>query len=53
MGHSKKRQPVTLGVCGHVTDETFVDARRAIDRRLFRPRAVESNGTVTELRAAQ
>lgn len=54
MGHSKKGQPVTLGVYGHVTDETFERARQAIDRSLFRPRSLKSKkATVTELRAAQ
>jgi hypothetical protein len=54
MGHSKKGLPVTLGVYGHVTEETFEQAREAIDRTLFRLRPVaEPGGTVTELRAAQ
>lgn len=53
MGHSKKGQPVTLSVYGHVTDETFEQARNAIDRTLFKLRPVESPGTVTELRVAQ
>jgi integrase len=53
MGHSKKGQPVTLGVYGNVTEETFEQARVAIDRVLFRLRPVRSSGTVTELRAAQ
>jgi integrase len=53
MGHSRKGKPITLGVYGHVTDETFEQARQAIDRTLFRLRPVESNGTVTELRAAR
>lgn len=53
MGHSKKGAPVTLGVYGHVTDETFEQARQAIDTTLFRLRPVESGGTVTELRAAR
>ena len=53
MGHSKKGAPVTLGVYGHVTEETFEQARQAIDRTLFRLRPVESSGTVTELRAAR
>jgi len=49
----KKGLPVTLGVYGHVTEETFEQAREAIDRTLFRLRPVESSGTVTELRVAQ
>jgi integrase len=54
MGHSKKGQPVTLGVYGHVTEETFEQARQAIDRRLYPPRPVAAaSGTVTELKAAQ
>lgn len=53
MGHSKKGQPVTLGVYGHVTEETFEQARQAVDKTLFRPRLVKSSGTVAELRAAQ
>lgn len=53
MGHSKKGQPVTLGVYGHVTEETFEQARQAVDKTLFRPRLVKPAGTVTELRAAQ
>jgi integrase len=53
MGHSKKGQPVTLGVYGHVTEETFEQARQAVDKTLFRLRPVGSGGTVTELRAAR
>jgi integrase len=53
MGHSRKGLPVTFRVYGHVTDETFAQARDAIDRALFRLRSVDSSGTVTELRAAQ
>lgn len=53
MGHSRKGLPVTLGVYGHVTEETFEQARQAVDRTLFRLRPVESAGTVTELRAAR
>lgn len=53
MGHSKKGAPVTLGVYGHVTEETFEQARRAVDKTLFRLRPVDSGGTVTELRAAR
>lgn len=53
MGHSRKGQPITIGVYGHVTDETFERARQAVDGTLFRVRPVESRGTVTELRAAR
>lgn len=53
MGHSKKGAPVTLSVYGHVTDETFEQARQAIDKTLFRLRPVDSGGTVAELRAAR
>jgi integrase len=55
MGHSKKGAPVTLGVYAHVTEETYESARNAIDRSLFRLRAVQdqrSSGTQTE-RASQ
>lgn len=56
MGHSKKALPVTFRVYGHVTEETFEQARQAIDRTLFRLRSVEpaekSSGTVTELKQA-
>jgi integrase len=50
-GHSKKGAPVTLGVYGHVTEETFERARSAIDRSLFRLRIVQDlspAGTETE-----
>lgn len=53
MGHSRKGKPVTLGVYGHVTPETFQQARDAIDRNLFRLRPVRSIGTRTELRASR
>jgi integrase len=56
MGHSKKGAPVTLGVYGHVTEETFAAARVAVDRALFRLRAVQdrqSGGTGTEQAAGQ
>jgi integrase len=53
MGHSRKGLPVTFRVYGHVTGETFDQARAAIDQRLFRLRPVASAGTVTELRAAR
>jgi hypothetical protein len=52
MGHSVKSLPVTFRVYGHLTEETYEQARQAIDRTLFRVRPV-SSGTVTELRAAQ
>jgi hypothetical protein len=50
LGHSKKALPVTFRVYGHVTEETFDQARQAVDSTLFRLRPVESGGTVTELR---
>lgn len=53
MGHSRKRLPVTFRVYGHVTDETFEQARAAVDRTLFKLRTASSPGTVTELRSAQ
>jgi integrase len=53
MGHSIKALPVTFRVYGHVTEETFDQAREAIDRSLFRIRPVPSAGTVAELRAAR
>jgi integrase len=53
LGHSKKALPVTFRVYGHVTEETFDQARAAVDRALFRLRPVEPSGTVTELRSAR
>jgi len=53
MGHSRKGMPVTLGVYGHVTEETFELAREAVDRTLFKLRPAKAPGTVTELRSAQ
>ena len=55
MGHSRRGKVVTVAVYGHVTEETFEQARAVIDAKLFRLRAVEtgSGGTVTELRSAQ
>lgn len=53
MGHSTKSAPVTLSVYGHVTEETFEQARQAVDKTLFRLRPAESGGTVTELRAVR
>jgi integrase len=53
MGHSVEALPVTFRVYGHVTEETFEQARKAIDKSLFKLRPVESAGTVAELRAAQ
>ena len=58
MGHSREGKPITLGTYGHVTEETFEQARRAIDETLFRLRPVEASepvkmtadGTVAELR---
>jgi integrase len=53
MGHSRQRLPITFRVYGHVTDETFDQARAAIDRALFRLRPVEPRGAVAEFRAAR
>ncbi|CNE44778.1 integrase fusion protein [Mycobacterium tuberculosis] len=56
MGHSKKGAPVTLGVYGHVTEETYESARNAVDRSLFRLRPVHdqrASGTETEQAASQ
>jgi len=52
MGHSRKPQPVAVGVYGHVTDETFAAARGAVDRTLFALRPV-AGGTEAERRAAR
>jgi integrase len=51
LGHSRRGAPVTLGVYGHVTEETFEAARTAVDRNLFGLRVVpdrEADGTETE-----
>lgn len=51
LGHSRKSAHVTLRVYGHTTEETFEAARDAIDRSLFRLRAVQdqsAGGTVAE-----
>jgi integrase len=53
MGHSREGKVITIGVYGHVTEETFETARQAVDARLFRLRPVDPGGTVTELRAAR
>lgn len=53
MGHSEKSLPVTFRIYGHVTEETFEQARQAVDSKLFRLRTVKPDGTVTELRSAQ
>lgn len=56
LGHSKKGKPVTLGVYGHVTEETFESARNAIDKSLFRLRTVhdqQASGTVAELAVSE
>ena len=53
MGHSRKGKVVTVAIYGHVTEETFEQARAAVDKTLFRLRPVISPGTVTELRSAQ
>jgi integrase len=50
MGHSRKGKVVTVAVYGHVTEETYAQARAAVDRALFR---LHSAGTVTELRQAR
>ena len=50
MGHSRKGKVVTVAIYGHVTEETYAQARSAIDRTLFGLRSV---GTVTELRQAR
>lgn len=50
-GHSKRGAPVTLGVYGHTTEESFAAARSVIDRALFPLRIVQdqqSGGTQTE-----
>lgn len=52
MGHSTRSAVVTVGVYGHVTDETREKARNVVDRELFKLRAVQDQqpaGTVTEL----
>jgi integrase len=53
MGHSPKALPVTFRIYGHVTEETFEQARAAVDQRLFKIRPARSPGTVTELKVAQ
>jgi integrase len=53
MGHSRQRLPITFRVYGHVTEETFEQARAAIDRALFKLRPVEARGAVAEFRAAR
>lgn len=50
MGHSRKGKVVTVAIYGHVTEETYAQARAAVDRALFR---LHSAGTVTELRQAR
>ena len=56
-GHSKKgaRMGVTLGVYSHTTPEAFEAARVAINRRLFKLRAVQdhSSGRTGTEQAAQ
>jgi integrase len=49
MGHSLKGKVITVAVYGHVTEETFGQARTAVDRKLF---GLHSIGTVTELRSS-
>lgn len=56
LGHSKKSLPITFRVYGHVTEESFEQARVAIDRAVFRLRPVASadpGGAVAELRPAR
>jgi integrase len=53
MGHSLKALPVTFRVYGSVTEETFDQARQAIDRSLYKLRPAPPAGTVAELRSAQ
>lgn len=58
LGHSKTgaNLPVTVSVYGHTTEEAFEAARKAVDRSLFRLRAVQdqkASGTVTELASSQ
>ncbi len=57
MGHSRKGKVVTVAVYGHVTEETYAQARRAVDKALFRlrPAGAKSppSGAVTELRRAR
>ena len=53
MGHSRQGLPVTFRVYGHVTEETFEQARVAVDRALFKIRPATPVGTVAELRAAR
>ncbi|MFC5182834.1 tyrosine-type recombinase/integrase [Actinomadura harenae] len=58
LGHSRKGRkglPVTLNTYGHTTEVTFETARNAIDRTLFRLRAVQDHsrdGTGTEQAAS-
>jgi integrase len=53
MGHSREAQVITIGVYGHVTEDTFERARTAVDATLFKLRPVGSGGTVTELKSAR
>jgi integrase len=53
MGHSLDALPVTFRVYGHTTEETFEQARDAIDKTLFKLRPVASGGTEAELRVAR
>lgn len=53
MGHSRKSHGITVGVYGHVTEETFESARNAVDQRLFKLRPVDSRRTIAEFRRAQ
>lgn len=51
LGHSKKGMPTTISTYHHTTAATYAQARKAIDRTLFRLRAVQdrrAGGTGTE-----
>jgi hypothetical protein len=52
LGHSRKAAPLAVGVYGHVTEETFENARNAVDRTLFRlrPGNLRQNSHRTEAR---
>jgi integrase len=53
MGHSRTGRSITIGVYGHVTEETFEAARNAVDQRLFKLRPVAPRRTIAELRPAR
>lgn len=50
LGHSTRQLPVTFRVYGHVTDKTYDQARRAIDKTLFRLRPVAAGTEPVPLR---